>query len=432
MKLAVFGLGKLGCVLAAIHAARGHEVVGIDVIPRPVELINSGIAPALEPGLQELIDDSNGRLSATTEAEEALVGSDGAYIIVPTPSDDSGAFSNEYILTAVGAIGRHLREAPRNYTVVIASTVMPGSCEGPIRSLLEVESGLTVGKEIGLVYSPEFIALGSIVKDMSYPDLTLIGESHSAAGDFAISVANTIVQNSPVVRRMSLSSAEVAKISINTFVTTKISFANMLSEICDRIPGANVDDVTGAVGADSRVGTKYLKGALGYGGPCFPRDNRALSVAAMSVGVAADIATATDLVNDRQVQRMSEMIASFTQSAQGVGVLGLAYKQSTPVCEKSQSVDIANALALKGISVNAHDPLVQEDDYHGLISSVNFHSRAAEAIASTQVVVLTQDISVFDGINWEDLYGKVVVDVWGMAPNSLVANAEVIRPGNNR
>ena len=182
MRIAVVGLGKLGAPLAAVLASKGNQVLGIDVNPEVVRLVNEGRAPVEEPGLHELMSASQNRLSATTELAAAAE-QDASILLVPTPSDERGAFSNEHVLAAVEEIGRALRGREDYHVVVVASTVMPGSCDAEIRPTLEGASGRRLGENLGLCYSPEFIALGSVIRDMLEPDMVLIGESDAQAGD---------------------------------------------------------------------------------------------------------------------------------------------------------------------------------------------------------------------------------------------------------
>jgi UDPglucose 6-dehydrogenase len=267
MQISVIGLGKLGAPLAAVLASKGHDVVGVDLSADYVHKLANGIAPVQEPQLQELINANRARLRATTSFAEAVQASELSFIIVPTPSGPDGTFSNRHVLSAVREIGKCLRKKRDYHVVNITCTVMPGSCDGEIREALEESSGRTVGVNVGLCYNPEFIALGSVVKNMLYPDMILLGESDARAGTALESVYRQVCEKQPPVQRMSLVNAEIVKISVNTFVTTKITYANMLSGICERIPGADVDIVTAALGLDTRIGRKYLQGALGYGGP---------------------------------------------------------------------------------------------------------------------------------------------------------------------
>jgi UDPglucose 6-dehydrogenase len=356
MRISVVGLGKLGSPLAAVFAAKGFHVIGTDLNPAAVAAINAGRAPVDEPGLQDLITASAGRLSASDDAVSIVSDSDATFIIVPTPSDSTGKFSNDYALKAMATVGQGIRRKDGYHLVVMTSTVMPGSTGGELREALERHSGRTLGPSLGLCYNPEFIALGSVVRDMLRPDMILIGESDTNAGDRLESIYRQSCDNTPAFRRMNFVNAELTKISVNTFVTTKISYANMLADICDRLPGADVDVVTHAVGADSRVGVKYLRGATGYGGPCFPRDNVAFAALARTIGANPELAEATDRVNRYQIERVLGAIQARMQEHGTIGILGLSYKPDTAVVEESQGVAVAERLLADGHTVVAYDP----------------------------------------------------------------------------
>src|SRR3954471_4081624 len=348
MKISVIGLGKLGAPLAAVLASKGFPVVGTDLNGAFVDAINAGRAPVDEPRLQELIDDNRERLHATADAAAAVAETDVTFVIVPTPSDEDGRFTNRYIVDAMEAVGAGIRRKSSYHLVVITSTVMPGSTGGEIRAALEAHSGRLVGATLGLCYNPEFIALGSVVRDMLSPDMILIGESDVRAGEILERIYQQSCDNKPVIRRMNFVNAELTKISVNTYVTTKISYANMLADICDRIPSADVDVVTQAVGSDSRIGGKYLRGAIGYGGPCFPRDNVAFAALARSLGAHAELAEATDSINQYQVERVTGAVLSRLPHGGTVGILGLSYKPDTSVVEQSQGVALAARLLADG------------------------------------------------------------------------------------
>ena len=176
MKISVVGLGKLGAPLAAVLASKGFDVIGCDLNREYVDAVNRGQAPVDEPRLQELIESSAGRLSATTDVGDAVAQTDVTFVIVPTPSDASGRFSNAALLSAMDAIGAGVQCKDGYHLVVITSTVMPGSTGGDIQAALERHSGRTVGATLGLCYNPEFIALGSVIRDM----LHLIDQTHRA------------------------------------------------------------------------------------------------------------------------------------------------------------------------------------------------------------------------------------------------------------
>lgn len=430
MKLAVFGLGKLGSSLAALYASEGNIVTGVDLSNTVVESINSGRAPFLEPGLQELINSAGGALKATTNAEEACREAEASIVIVPTPSGPDGLFSNDSVIRVIETIGNIVKSSKKRHTVIIASTVMPGSCQNEILNALEKSSGKQVGQDVGLVYNPQFIALGSIVSNMRRPDLILIGESDSEAGQLALELALSVADNTPAVSRIGLASAELAKLAINTFVTTKISFANMLSEFCDHLEGANIDDVTEAVGSDSRIGKKYIHGALGYGGPCFPRDNVALSAAGELLGIDATISLATDQINKRQVARITDLVHSIIPKGASVTIFGLSYKADTPVCEDSQSIEIANHLSKDGYRVFTYDELVSPADSPELSSAVRLFQRPKADVYSSDVAVFTHPADSFRELELGKISSRYVVDIWGsIKASELPSSTEVIRPG---
>jgi UDPglucose 6-dehydrogenase len=388
MDICVVGLGKLGSPLAAVLASKGHNVIGVDLNAYFVDALNAGRAPVVEPQLQDLIDASKGRLRATRDYAEAIPNTDISFIIVPTPSDETGVFTNRFVLDAVRAIGASLKTTDRYHVVNITSTVMPGSTEGEIRQALEESSGRTVGRDLGLTYNPEFIALGSVVRNMLYPDMILLGESDPRAGDMLEAVYKISTNNNPPVQRMNLVNAEITKISVNTYVTTKISFANMLAEICEGLPGADVQVVTQALGKDTRIGSKYLQGALGFGGPCFPRDNIAFGKMAERVGARADIALAGEAINKHQIERITNLVRKNLDASREVAVLGMAYKPDTPVVEESQGVMIARDLAASGVSVVVFDPLAMEGSRWALKDNVRYAQNLDDAIGNASTIVI--------------------------------------------
>jgi UDPglucose 6-dehydrogenase len=388
-RLSVIGLGKLGSPMAAVFAARGFEVVGVDLNPAFVQAINDGRAPVDEPQLQEYIDTAAGRLRATTSVDDAVRASDVTFVIVPTPSGPDHFFTNAHVIEAVERIGRALGGTRDDHLVVVTSTVTPGSTGGPIREALERSSGRRVGADVGLCYSPEFIALGSVVRDLLHPDLVLIGECSPAYGSRLERVYQAVTGPGPSVHRMSFVNAEICKIAVNTFVTTKISYANMLAELCDRLEGADVDVVARALGADTRIGGKYLRGGVAYGGPCFPRDNKAFAAIARSLGVRCDIAEATDAINDHQVHRLFGAVSACVPKGARVAVLGLAYKPHTPVVEQSQGLALARMLRDEGYRVIAADPLSAAAGPAILGDAVEAAADLERAVSAADAVVVT-------------------------------------------
>lgn len=400
MNVSVVGLGKLGCCMMANMATR-HHVVGVDLNALTVEKVNLGKAPVEEPGLQELLTVNQGKYRATTDTMEVR-NTDITFVIVPTPSGDDGAFKNDHVIEAVEMIGHAVKDKER-HVVVIVSTVMPGATQGPIGTALDKHAD---GANIGLAYSPEFIALGSVIHDLQNPDMLLVG----AEEDWVFNeIEHALRTGWPVpIARLTTVEAEIAKIAINTYVTMKISFANMIGEVCDRHANTNSVNVTNAIGMDSRIGTKYLRPATGFGGPCFPRDNEAF----IALAPNAALPKATIEINDRQVHALAAKIGDATQEDWGVSVLGLTYKPDTPVVERSFGIDLVNQLSEDGYVVTVFDPILRSRELRTHFNGrVKYADSAQECIDANIVSVLVQPCDEFKTL---DTTGKRIIDPWGI------------------
>jgi UDPglucose 6-dehydrogenase len=419
MNVSIIGIGKLGSPMQAVMAHKGHTVIGLDTNPRVVADINAGRAPVQEPGLQQMIEANRARISATDDIEQAVMATDMTMIIVPTPSGPDGRFSMSYVMQAAERIGGVLRRKQKWHLVVLSSTVMPGSTATLIPAL-EQWTGKKCGRDFGLCYNPEFIALGSVIHDMLNPDMILIGESDERSGGILEEFYKGVCESNPRINRMNFVNAELTKLSVNTFVTTRISYANMLAQVCETLPGADVDVVTSAIGCDTRIGKKYLKGGLGYGGPCFPRDNVAFSALARANGAPALLAEATDALNRKQVPRLRELMLSRLPKGGTAGVLGLSYKPDTEVIEESQGVALAKDLLEAGARVVVYDPAAMNNARQQLSGNVTFAATATDCVRQSDVIVITTPWPEFKNLRPEDFERDnghpVVLDCWRILP----------------
>ncbi len=416
-RISVIGLGKLGACSAACFAYKGFETIGVDINKDFVDSINSGQAPVQEPRLQELIDVCKYRLRATQHYGIALKETDITILIVPTPSREDGQFSNKYLKGALKELSKALRHVKKEHHLfVITSTVSPGSTEKELIPLIESVSGKKLNKGFGVCYNPEFIALGSVITDFLNPDMVLIGESDKRAGDKLEKVYKNLCESDPYIARMSIISAEITKISLNSYVTMKISFANTLANICEAIPGANVDHITKALGEDKRVSPYYLKGALSYGGPCFPRDNRAFTSFASKYGVDALLPKATDEVNQIQVSRLTERITGQIGNSNNaiISVLGLAYKPDTSVIEESAAIRLIEELLKKDLEVIVYDPLAMDNTRAYFGDNILYAASVKDCLSNASVCIITLPYDEFkltsDSLLTENL--STVIDCW--------------------
>ncbi len=414
--VSVIGLGKLGGSMAAGLASRGLNVIGVDVNRQAVDAINAGRAPVQETGLDEMIAANRERIRATLSTEEAVLGSDLSFVIVPTPSDERGAFTLQYARYAFKALGQAMHKKMGYHVIVLTSTVLPGATRHGLLPILEHESGKKCGPDFGLCYNPEFIALGSVIRDFLNPDFYLLGESDSRAGDLLEQVHHRVSQNNAPVKRMSLENAELAKIAVNSYVTMKISFANMLADFCEHIPGGDVDVISDALGMDKRIGRKYLTGGFGFGGPCFPRDNVALNFMGRQLDVNSSLLEANDDYNRGLSKRYVDKLQTHLPKGANVAVLGLAYKPLSHVIEESPGIYLCRALSEAGYRVVGHDNLAAPHAEMELKMSALVTDSLDEALKDADVVlVATTDKSYTELTAEVLLHGRdkvTVIDFW--------------------
>lgn len=423
MKLSVVGLGKLGSPLLAVLANSGFDVIGLDLDLTVVSKINAGIAPVVEPDLQKYISTSQKKIRATNDFNDAVLNSDLTFVIVPTPSDSSGIFSNQFVLDAVTKIAKVLKNKDSYHIINITSTVMPGSCGHEILNAIEHHSGKRVGQHIGLCYNPEFIALGTVIKNMEYPDMCLIGEFDERSGKILEDVYKKVVKNKPRYMRMNLVNAELTKLAVNTYVTTKISYANMIADVCEKISGADAYVVCKAIGMDSRIGEKYLAPGQPFGGPCFPRDNQAYISLAHSLDANAALASATKTINDYQIDKLTNLVINLSNSG-SVGFLGASYKPNTPVIEESATVKVIDRLLEMAQVVYVYDENARENLISRYESKIVIVDKFDDLIRRSELVVSTLNdnmISVL--LNKQTspiMMGKKFLECWGLECRDVV------------
>jgi UDPglucose 6-dehydrogenase len=423
LTVAVIGLGKLGAPMAAAIAARGFAVLAADLDATKVQMVNRGVPPVTETQLGEYLERARGRLRATADVAEAAAGAGLIFVIVPTPSEPHGGFSLRHVLPACDVIGRAIKHRNDYPTVVITSTVMPGSTGGAIREHLEAASGLKSGAQFGLCYSPEFIALGTVIHDFLNPDLVLIGESDGRSGDLLENFYREVCENVAHVARMNHINAEISKLAVNAFVTTKIAFANMLAEICEGLPGANVDAVTSAIGHDTRIGLKYLRGAVSYGGPCFPRDNLAMGKVARDAGVVAVLPEATDETNRNGIRRLLAKVKEHYRPGLQVGILGLAYKPNTDVIEESPGLLLAQALLEEDVDLVVFDPMGMAAAQVVLGDRPAYAGSTRDCLERADLVVIMTPWREFSEASRPEGPAKIVIDGWRIASEELQRSA---------
>lgn len=383
IKPCVVGLGKLGLPLAAVIAEAGFVTFGIDKNKSLIASLQDKTFKSPEPDLDSIIDHSLKNLKFVDNFE-ATIECNLFFLIVPTPSLANGKFDNSYLLSAIADLLDSWIGLSGEKSLVIVSTVMPSTCIEiflPLIRSWEFENQSKL--KVNLLYSPEFIALGSVIYNLKNPDMTLIGcESISDSVSF-LQVMEKVTMGKPRTQILNLTEAEIVKLMVNCFVTMKISFANFIGEISNMLPGTDKYKISEALGMDTRIGGKYLRPGLGFAGPCFPRDNRALIAFSEENGLKASLGLATDEINKRQPFNVLNIFKENFPDAKFVAVVGVTYKPHSKVIEESQTLLIANLLKDRGFEVSLYDPLLDESELPGY----KFCSSIAELINFDALIV---------------------------------------------
>ena len=413
MKLVVVGLGKVGLVLSVALASAGHRVVGVDVDAERVAEIRTRSVVTQEPGIESRLRAlSADDLDATTDigvVEEA----DAIFVIVPTPSAPGGGFALDYVLRAIDDMGPALGNSQRSPVVSLVSTVMPGSSESTIIPRLESAVGRRIGDRLGYGYNPAFIALGDVLKGFVQPDLVLIGEADEHSGDVLSRIHSTMVPVRTPVVRLTPVEAEITKLASNAHETMRVAFVNMLLAACERTPGSDVDAITEAL--TFRHGQRLFRGAVPYGGPCWPRDNHALSAYLHAVGAPSDLPEAVHRANNDHATFLLEVVRSEIPAGdQTVVVAGLAYKPGTDVLDESFGMWLLRhladdpALAMRGWDPNAFMTAAAEAPADVVVSG-----DLEDCLPEATVLIVALPLPQLSQVDWSaarpDL---VVIDPW--------------------
>lgn len=361
--LSVFGLGYVGCVSSACFAKQGHTVVGVDVSESKVAMINAGVPTIVEAGISELVLEmvTAGRLSATTNAAEAVRRSSVSLICVGTPSGSNGNIDLRYVQRVCGEIGEAIRSKTDRHTVVVRSTVLPGTTAKLVIPTLEQASGKKAGRDFGVCMNPEFLREGTSIKDFYEPPFTLVGTDDPAAGEILRSLYSGIDAPFHVT---DLGVAEMIKYSCNCFHGLKVGFANEIGNICKAF-GVDSHEVMRLFCLDSKLNLSpaYLKPGFAFGGSCLPKDLRAIAYHARSADVATPILSAVLESNRLQIERAYEMVRA--AGSRKIGILGLAFKAGTDDLRESPMVAVVEMLIGKGLTLSIYDRDVSEAQLTG-------------------------------------------------------------------
>ncbi|MBM3228047.1 UDP-glucose/GDP-mannose dehydrogenase family protein [Candidatus Peribacteria bacterium] len=402
MKIAIVGTGYVGLVSSACFAELGHEVIGVDIDEAKVRMLKSGKSPIYEPELEELIQRNlaSGRLSFTTELSEAIPGAQVVFSAVATPPNADYSADLRAVFTVAESVAEH---AVSDLIFVNKSTVPVGTgrkCEDSINAILKRRE---VPYQIPVISNPEFLREGCAVHDTMQPDRIVVGINGS---EHAKEVMEELYQPLTRVGKpllvMSRESSEIVKYASNAFLACKISFINMISELCETT-GGSVREVAAGMGLDDRIGPRFLHAGVGYGGSCFPKDVKALIALSKETGVPLPLVKATHDMNNRQRQRFFKKILGALQPGASVTIWGLSFKPKTDDLREAPSLDLIPMLTRAGHKVTVFDPVALEKSKAILKKRVTYASSHMEAAKDADAIVVMTEWDLFRGVDLKKL-----------------------------
>jgi GDP-mannose 6-dehydrogenase len=422
--VSVFGLGYVGCVSAACFASEGHRVIGVDVAKSKVDQINAGLSTIVEDGIAEMVASvvKNGRLTATTDVRAAVLESDISLVCVGTPSRSNGSIDLSYIVRVSQQIGVALKEKNQWHTVVIRSTVMPGTIDTQVIPAIEASSGLTHGKHFAVCSNPEFLREGTSIKDFRDPPFTLVGAMNPEHAKPVVALYDKVKASCHVVE---LRVAETVKYACNCFHGLKVGFANEIGNLC-KVMGVDSHEVMRLFCDDKKlnISTAYLKPGFAFGGSCLPKDLRALVHRGRIEDVPLPILEAVLDSNRRHIERAFHMVTA--AGSRRVGLLGLAFKAGTDDLRESPTVTLVEMLIGKGYEIAIHD----RDVAHANLIGANkeyierevphlwslMRDTPAEVISQSDTIIIGNTSAEYRSLG-AALDGKIIIDLARAIPN---------------
>lgn len=404
MKIAVVGTGYVGLVSGTCFAETGTTVTCVDVNAEKISMLNSGIIPIYEPGLEDMVKRNveKKRLFFTTSIKEAMVDAEAIFIAVGTPPDEDGSADLKHVLTVASDIGKYLS----NYAVVVNKSTVPVGTAQKVKAAISGElqkRGASIPFDVAS--NPEFLKEGNAIDDFLKPDRIVIGTETEEAQKLMSRLYKPFLLNGHPIIFMDLLSSELTKYAANAMLATKISFMNDIANLCE-IVGADVNLVRKGIGSDSRIGNKFIYAGAGYGGSCFPKDVKALIRTAQEHNHSLEILKSVENVNERQKLVVYNKIKDFFNgnlNGKHIAVWGLSFKPNTDDMREAPSVAIISSLLKDGATVCAYDPVATDEAKRMLGSSIRYAANPYDATDNADALVLITEWSEFRIINFTEL-----------------------------
>ena len=414
MKISIIGLGFVGLSLTSVLASKGNNILGIDIDKNKCENIQKAISPFYEPELEKLLKIGLKKKLKISSEFSLIENSDMIFVTVGTPQRADGSIELSMIKNAVKAIGKVLRNSKKDPIIFIKSTVTPGTMQKIILPLLEKESNKKAGKNFGLISNPEFLQESTAIKDTKFPHVVVLGGYETKYMKKARRFFSKIHPGVPIVVT-NHQTAEMIKYANNSFLATKISFINQLSNICQKIPGANVDDIAKTIGLDPRIGKLFLNAGPGYGGSCLPKDMKALINFANTTGVTPTLLNAVENVNIKQLEQVISIIKQRLGklASKRITVLGTAFKPNTDDIRDSIAIELIKKLQKKKANIIIHDPKAMKNTERVFGDKINYAKTVVDALSKSQCVIIMTQWKQYEKLNdnqFKNMKKKFVID----------------------
>lgn len=406
MQLCIIGTGYVGLITGACLSEMGNYVICVDNDEEKLKKLKNGITPLYEPGLEELIlaNVSEGRLEFTNDLNYAVKKSIACFIAVGTPSGDDGSCDLSFVLSVANDIGKAMSECNEYKIIVDKSTVPVGT-----HKLVEEEIKKNYKGEFDVVSNPEFLKQGAAVDDFLKPDRVVIGSESEKAIDIMREIYNPFTRTGNPIIIMDIKSAEMTKYAANAFLATKISFANEMANISEKV-GANADLVRIGMSSDKRIGNQFLFHGLGYGGSCFPKDVQALIKTASDFGIDSDLLKATHKVNVNQRKNfVDKILKHYNNDIKNkiFAVWGLAFKPRTNDMRESPAITIINMLLDKGAKIKAYDPKAMETAKIIFGNKIVYSSNSYDVLDNADALILITEWNEFKRPSFDKIKSKL-------------------------
>ena len=400
MKISIVGLGFVGLSLTSVLASKGKDIVGIDVDDEKCANIKKGISPFFEPELKKLLKIGLGKKLKISTDFSLIKNSDIIFVTVGTPQRSNGSIEISMIKSAVKDIGKILKNDKKNPIILIKSTVTPGTMQEIILPIIEKESRKKAGKDFGLISNPEFLQESTAIRDTKFPHVIVLGGYQTRYMKKAEKFFSEIHPNIPIVIT-NHQTAEMIKYANNSFLATKISFINQLSNICQKIPGANIDDVAKTIGLDPRIGKLFLNAGPGYGGSCLPKDMKALIKFANRVGINPTLLNAVEHTNNKQIQNIIHLIEKTLGSLKNkhITILGTAFKPDTDDIRDSISIELIKKLLAKKVTLTVYDPKAMKNTKSIFKEKIRYADSISHSLKNSQCMIIMVHWKQFEKIN---------------------------------